>query len=249
MTKHSHRTGDTIAIEGGYQHTATYQGHPAQRFWHQLRFKVCLEMLDPRAGMTILDVGCGSGVFADRLAGVPGTTVVGIDANAAAIEFARAQYGKDTLTFRLGRIDALDLKPSSFDQIAFLEVIEHIYPEQAEGVLRDLAALLKPGGRLIISTPNMRSAWPLIEWTLDRLQLTADMEGEQHVAGYHAASLTRMCAAAGFDRRSSRTLFVAAPWLAPLSWPLAGVAHRLEQPFRTPVGSLLVQCFELRTPT
>ena len=242
---HARRTGDTVAIAGEYQHRATHQSrYAAQRFWHQKRFEACLELLELAPGMRVLDAGCGSGVFADQLAQSPGVHVVAVDANDAAVSFVQRTYARASLEVRLGQVDELAFEPGSFDRIACLEVIEHIHVEQARTMLRTFAALLRPGGRLLLSTPNARSAWPAIEWALDRLRLTAEMEGEQHVVTYDARSLTRLAADAGLTGRAHKTLFVAAPWVAGIRWSLAERVHRAEQRLHVPFGALLVQSFE-----
>lgn len=238
------RTGDTIPIGGDYQYRVSREGHAPQRFWHQERFAASLQALAPRSGDRVLDVGCGSGVFADMVASVPGTEVVGVDANAAAVAFATTTFGRDNLSFRLGMLDELDLQPASFDGISFLEVIEHVYEAQARATLASFHRLLRPGGRLVVSTPNMHSAWPVIEWLLDRSGTVPTMEGEQHVSGYHPASLQRFCEEAGFALVDSRTLFVASPWLTLVSVRLARLAHRIERASPLQVGSLLIQSFD-----
>jgi 2-polyprenyl-3-methyl-5-hydroxy-6-metoxy-1,4-benzoquinol methylase len=235
------RVGDNISIDGAYQHTATFSGPAPQRFWHQKRFDESVLMLAARQNMHVLDVGCGSGVLAHRLAVQCGSKVIGIDSNPSAIKFAREQYFHANLTFQFGRVDEIDFPPNSFDRIAFLEVIEHVYEGQARAILKIFRRLLRPGGRLVISTPNLRSLWPIIEWTLDRIPLTAKMKEEQHVTGYHSSSLAGLIATAGFKLVESRQLFVLSPWVAAVSWRCAEKLYYLER--RSNIGSLLVQAF------
>ncbi|HET8937983.1 MAG TPA: methyltransferase domain-containing protein, partial [Polyangiales bacterium] len=131
------RTGDTIAIDGEYQHRATHQSqYAAQRFWHQKRFEACLELLELAPGMRVLDAGCGSGVFSDQIARSPGVHVVAVDANAAAVGFVQHTYARENLEVRRGQVDELAFEPGSFDRIACLEVIEHIHLEQARTMLQ-----------------------------------------------------------------------------------------------------------------
>ena len=238
------RTGDTVAIDGGYQDNATYRARAPQRFWHQTRFAHSLELLAPRAGDRVLDVGCGSGVFASLIAERGGVEVTGVDANAAAIEFCRGKYANPHLRFVQGRVDEIDAGGERFDAISFLEVIEHVYEHQAAAILGSFRALLKPGGRLVVSTPNARSPWPLVEKAMDVLRLAPRMEGEQHVAGYGPSSLRRLCEAHGFRQIESRTILLASPWVAGLSWRLARALDRLERRAAIPVGCLLIASFE-----
>lgn len=238
------RVGDAVAVPGDYQHRVLHEGWAAQRFWHQGKLDEVERLLEPRAGDVIVDVGCGSGVLAGRLAQHAGTRVVGIDANPAALEFARRTYQAPNLEFRAGVADALELQEIAPTKIAFVEVIEHVYPEQARDTLRRFHAALPPGGRLVISTPNARSLWPLLEWTLDRLALVPHLEGDQHVASYTPSSLAALGEEVGFRTYDVRTVHMLAPWLAPLSWRLAERVHALEQRRALPFGALALVSFE-----
>jgi SAM-dependent methyltransferase len=142
MTSSERRLGDAIQIPGNYQFQAAFEGSAPQRFWHQTRFEVCLDMLDVGPAMRVLDVGCGSGVFADMVAGVPGAEVTAVDGNREAVHFARQQFRRPNLQFRNGLVDELAFESSSFERISFLEVIEHIHPEQGRSVLKTFHRLL-----------------------------------------------------------------------------------------------------------
>jgi 2-polyprenyl-3-methyl-5-hydroxy-6-metoxy-1,4-benzoquinol methylase len=238
------RLGDQIAVPGDYQHRALHEGWAAQRFWHRGKLDEVERLLEPRAGDVLVDVGCGSGVLAGRLARHVGTTVFGIDANAAALDFARRTYRAPNLEFRAGMADELELAALKPTKIAFIEVIEHVFPEQARETLRRFHAALPPGGRLVVSTPNERSLWPVVEWTLDRLALAPHMDGDQHVASYTPASLAALGEKVGFRVREQRTVHLVAPWLAQVSWRLAERVHALEQRRPLPFGALALVSFE-----
>lgn len=244
MTDSPRRLGDAIQIPGNYQFKAAFEGSAPQRFWHQTRFEVCLDMFDLGPSMRVLDAGCGSGVFADMVAAVPGTEVTAVDGNREAIAFAQQQFRRPNLVFRHGLVDELAFETSSFDRISCLEVIEHVHPEQGRAVFSTFYRLLSPGGRLLISTPNMHSYWPALEWALDRLGLVPTMEGEQHVAGYYPRSLQTLGEETGFRLVETRTLFVVSPWVALANWRVAKAVQRLEEESPMQMGTLLVQSFE-----
>jgi SAM-dependent methyltransferase len=127
-------------------------------------------------------------------------------------------------------------------------VIEHISREQGLAVLRTFARILKPGGRAVISTPNYRSLWPLIEWALDRTGMVPQLAEDQHVTFYHRRSLQALGEEAGLKLVAQRTVCFAAPWLALLSWRLAEAVHRLETSRPQPLGCLLMMSFEKARP-
>ena len=238
------RMGDVISIPGDYQHRVLNTGLAPQRFWHHVKYLEAARWLDPQAGDRILDIGCGSGVAASLIAQTKGTQVLGIDVKEEAINYARAQFQSPNLNFEVGLVDDLDFEDASIDKIALLEVIEHIYPDQAMKAMREYFRLLKPGGRLVVTTPNSHSMWPIIEWGLDRFRLVPSLKGAQHVNNFHAARLIALAEDIGFRVVTCRTMHVLAPWLASLNWQLASYVHRLEQRRSHRLGNLLLACFE-----
>jgi len=232
------RTGDAVAIPGDYQARALHQGFVVQRFWHALKLDLIDRVLPPQAGARVLDVGCGSGVIAHHLA-ARAAHVDAVDANPSAIAYARAAYANANLHYHLGYVDALAFPDESFDQAYCLEVIEHIYEPQVRSLLSRLARLLRPGGTLLLTTPNYHSLWPLIEWALDALQLAPRMQHEQHVFKLSRARLQALGRAAGLDQVRLGRFCGAAPFASVISWRVAAALNRLENRFGNPLGNLL----------
>lgn len=106
--------------------------------------------LDGARPGSLLDVGCGQGIFLARMARC-GWTVLGIDFDPDAVTAARARLGLD---IRLGGVDSIAGGPR-FDVITASHVIEHV-PDPTEFLLQ-CRRLLKPEGKLILRTPNARS--------------------------------------------------------------------------------------------
>jgi len=107
--------------------------------------------LRPLAGRRAADVGCGAGLLAEPLARL-GAEVTGLDAApenvAAAREHALGQGL--AIDYKVGSVEALE--PAAYDLVTSLEVVEHVADPRA--FLHGLAAALRPGGLLILSTPN-----------------------------------------------------------------------------------------------
>ena len=239
----SRRVGDRIAIPGDYQHRALHSGPAPQRFWHRAKVEEALALLRLVPGERLLDAGCGSGLLATKAAEIPGTEVLGVDANPAAIEFVSRTFVRPNLAFRQALVDELDAAPGSFEKIAFLEVIEHLSQAQGKAILAQFAHLLAPGGRLVLTTPNRRSPWPLIEWLLDHLHLVPPLSGEQHEVLYDLDELRAMGEAAGLALAEHRMINTIAPWLA--WWPgLARAVHRTEVQVIRRHGCVMVLAFE-----
>jgi len=233
------RTGDAVAIGGDYQYKALTEGVAIQRFWHYSRQLSIRRYLPPEAGDQVLDVGCGSGTVSAFL-GTFGANVLGLDGNPDAVEFARRNFGRPNVTFEQALVDETFGSRVAADKIYCMEVIEHIYAAQGEKMLTTFRTLLKPSGKVLLSTPNYRSAWPAIEWTMDKLHLTPRMQGDQHVELYHAGKLQHLAERCGFVVERMWTCCLVAPWLAPLSWQLAEKVHHLETASPHRMGSILL---------
>ncbi|MBD2022389.1 class I SAM-dependent methyltransferase [Leptolyngbya sp. FACHB-36] len=120
----------------------------------------------------VLDISCGSGYGTRYLALQGADQVVGVDVDAAAIQFASKFYQHPAASFiQSDAHHVQSLSDSSFDVIVSFETIEHLdYPRD---FLVELRRLLKPGGQLFISCPNdYRSAPGISEYHLHKFRLT-----------------------------------------------------------------------------
>ena len=150
-------------------------------------------------------------------------------------------YDAPNLEFRLGQFEDLtDDKP--FDRIYCIEVIEHLYESQAAQVLSLFQKVTNPGGQLFVTTPNYRSAWPLIEWLLDRLGLVAALNEAQHVTHFTRPKIHAMCAHAGWRLDRIGTFNGFAPFLAPISRRLALGLEEFEFLFNRLLPANLLFC-------
>lgn len=99
----------------------------------------------------VLEIGCADGYGSKVLAAAAGS-VTGIDNSPEAVACAAARHGGGNLSFVVGRGEELPFPDGAFDKAVAFHVIEHIAADAA--FLAGLARVLKPGGALLLTTPN-----------------------------------------------------------------------------------------------
>lgn len=112
-------------------------------------------------GKRILDIGCGGGILTEALYHA-GATASGIDMSATVIDAAREHAALHHLDIDYRCIASHECvrRNEQYDHITCLEMLEHVHDPGA--ILRDIHALLKPGGYAFFSTINRtRKAWLL----------------------------------------------------------------------------------------
>ena len=113
------------------------------------------ELVEPR-GRDVLDVGCGEGALARRLAGT-GARVVGLDPLAGALETARAAGEKTpSLRYVEGVAEALPFARESFDIVIFFNSLHHVPVPSMAPALAEASRVLRPGGLLYVQEPLAR---------------------------------------------------------------------------------------------
>ena len=116
-----------------------------------------LRYIERRVGLPqklVLDVGCGGGILAEAMARA-GARVLGIDLSQALLDVAElhALEGKIPAEYRAIAAEELALQqPAGFDLVTCMEMLEHV-PDPAL-CIGALAALVRPGGDVIVSTLN-----------------------------------------------------------------------------------------------
>jgi ubiquinone/menaquinone biosynthesis C-methylase UbiE len=112
-------------------------------------------------GSRAADVGCGTGEDARHMAELVGSTggVVGFDVSEAMLKEARIRKGSSlpNLQFRHSSADDLKMEPDFFDAIRADRVLTHV--PDTSGALREMVRVVKPGGRVIVSEPDMPGCW------------------------------------------------------------------------------------------
>ena len=109
-----------------------------------------------KEGDAVLDVACGTG-YGTYCLSSKAEKVYGVDISSEAIEYAKGHYGKKNIVFAEGKAVKLDFPDNSFGVVCSFETIEHL--SESEEFLQEIKRVLKPGGILVISTPN-RETYP-----------------------------------------------------------------------------------------
>ena len=154
-------------------------------------------LADSPGPLRILDVGCGNGYWAARLAGSK-HRIVGIDASSDRIAHARREVaGARFERIEIGPDLLRELGEDPFDLVISTEVVEHLFLPRVWA--QACFAALRPGGRLVCSTPYhgyLKNLLIAASGHWDRHHHTLRSVG--HIKFFSRASLTRLLADAGF---------------------------------------------------
>lgn len=205
-----------------YQDLARREGNPVQRFWHAQKWPLVERTLDLQGNQRILDVGAGSSEVAHRSC-ERGSATTAVDVSLPVLQFLRDRASTTESSLRCVGASILELpfESHSFDRVTVLEVIEHLPPEATADYLGELRRVIAPGGRLLVTTPNYRSYWPILESFIDRFGGVAEMGGVQHVSRFHARSLRGALDKAGFRVLKLGSVYHLSPFVAPFATRLA----------------------------
>jgi 2-polyprenyl-3-methyl-5-hydroxy-6-metoxy-1,4-benzoquinol methylase len=186
---------------------------------HAPRFEQTFHVLSGLAGQDVLSIGAGACVFEEVL------LRTGVAASLMAVDLPEALASYEQRYRQLGvqaaAVDLASLAPESpvlgqFDLVIAAEIVEHVRIDPRR-LLRWCAAQLRPGGRVVLTTPNLRSAIRLAQHALGRPMLpdprpffappSYETEGV-HVREYMPAELARFARETGF--RVERHEFITA---------------------------------------
>jgi len=103
------------------------------------------------AGLKVLDAACGEG-YGTALLSTVASSATGVDISEKAIEHARARYPSERLEFLVSDCLELPFDDAEFDCVVSFETLEHL--DDHQGLLTEFRRVLKPGGFLLLSTPD-----------------------------------------------------------------------------------------------
>ncbi|WP_020498206.1 class I SAM-dependent methyltransferase [Sciscionella marina] len=163
----------------------TVPGVAEENYWFRRHEIAYQELLPHCVGRAVLEAGCGEGygaaMIADRAA-----SVLALDYDLDAVRHVHAAYGVPAVQADLGRIP---VRTGAVEVIMHSQVLEHL-PDQ-EGFLADCHRVLRPGGILLVTTPNRLTFSPGRDTPLN----------PYHTRELAPAELAGLLGAAGFEVR------------------------------------------------
>ncbi len=172
--------GPTLVLTG----ERTAPGIAEENYWFR-RHEVAYEhILDSCTGQDVLEAGSGEGYGANMLADVA-ASVVCVDYDATAVAHTRVRYPR--LVIHQGNLIDLPMADSSVDVVVNFQVIEHLWDQPQ--FVRECARVLRPGGVLLMSTPNRITFSPGRDTPLNPF----------HTRELSATELRELLTDAGFD--------------------------------------------------
>jgi len=118
---------------------------------HLHRYALAKEFVN---GKKVLDIACGEG-YGSNLLAETAEMVQAVDIDESIIAKAKNKYARKNLSFVAGSVQKIPFDAASFDVVASFETLEHISAH--ETMLTEIKRVLKPGGILLISTPDKKS--------------------------------------------------------------------------------------------
>lgn len=169
--------------------------------WLRLRQARRIQKTIPLRGR-VLEVGCATGDLLVPLRDM-GVSVAGIEISQHAAEIARRDHNLEVHT---GTLFDATYAPNSFDAVVLRHVIEH-FPSACRA-LEQIFSLLKPGGVLFITTPNIDSLDGKIFG-----RYWHDLDPPRHLVIFSVATLCRMLEKNGFEIRNISHNAVPNDWI------------------------------------
>jgi ubiquinone/menaquinone biosynthesis C-methylase UbiE len=125
-------------------------------------FESLIRVAGVKSGQRVLDVGCGTGYLARLLAKVVGAhgLVVGVDASAEMIEYARRQPATQVnCEFQLGTAECLSFPSGQFDVLVSSLFMHHLPADLQRTALNEMERVLRPGGTVLIAEAHVPRAF------------------------------------------------------------------------------------------
>jgi 2-polyprenyl-3-methyl-5-hydroxy-6-metoxy-1,4-benzoquinol methylase len=212
---------DSIPV--GFYDEVFQRNHGIQSKWHHHKFRRIVQEIGSVAKH--LDFGCGPGTLIHLLPS--GISAVGVDIAASQVSYAEQNYAGPEKQFIQIESSELPFADATFDSISCIEVVEHLELKHTRAILAEFIRVLRPGGKLIVTTPNYGSLWPLIEIMVNRLSHVS--YEDQHIAKFRRTNLEALLKEVGFSQVTVGMFMSMSPFLAGINWTLADRAWSPDQ--------------------
>jgi SAM-dependent methyltransferase len=184
-------------------YVSSYVGETAVGYSFRVRRERLLEMLGEGVG-EVLDIGCGPGVMTEEIL-ARGWKWTGIDIAPKMIETTLERFGSDPRVKALvGGVEHIPVESNRFDVVVAMGLVEYLADDVA--VVREMARVLKPGGRLFVSLPNWWSPVRMWDrWIIRPLTVAARVFGRHggragvYSAEYRSADYCALLAREGLE--------------------------------------------------
>jgi len=142
-----------------------------------------LRLFLPREGMSILDVGCGTGLHLELYRKYR-CAMYGIDPSPAMLEIAKKRLG-DCAKLHLGDASDMPYDDGSFDLVLAMLALHEMSPATRSSVIREMKRVLKPGGRILLIDFHSGPLEPPQGWyTKLIITLSEIAAGREHFRNY-----------------------------------------------------------------
>jgi SAM-dependent methyltransferase len=174
---------------------ANWRGTSLGTITETLERRLILELAGDVRGRTVLDVGCGDGALALAFRQRGAARVVGCDPDPRMIARAAAEADRqnEEIGYVLAAAEQLPFGEQSFDIVSIITVLAFVPP--ADLALREIARVLRPGGRLVLGALGKWSLWAASRrirarlgrapmWNAARFRSAAEMRALTEAAGF-----------------------------------------------------------------
>jgi ubiquinone/menaquinone biosynthesis C-methylase UbiE len=188
-----------------------FAAHQADQFHSAFYRRSLGDLVQRQRPRLFVDIGCGTGDLVVEVSR-RGIRAVGIDTSPELLERGRASaiQVKVQPEFRLGSALALPFEAATVDAASLIEVIEHLDEEVIDGFLAEARRVIRPGGVLIVTTPNEED---LAARTVQCPDCGCEFHAIQHERSWTQRQLADRLRARGFDPRVRATRLVEdGPW-------------------------------------
>lgn len=168
----------------------TVPGIPAENYWFRRHEVAYAHIAGVCRDRRVLEAGAGEGYGAAMLAASGAATVICVDYDDSAVAHMRQRYPE--LDVRQANLVDLPLPDATVDTVVNFQVIEHLWDQPQ--FIAECRRVLRPGGELLISTPNRITFSPGLEEPLNPF----------HTRELDAAELTDLLVGGGFDLTQMR---------------------------------------------